>query len=177
METDAKLHHFDSFVASKCFLLYLMPLCTIDTVIVFTGSVLKRTDSVSGPMKYSSSSSAGRCTAGPINSFPFVWHLVQAKSVFPPTVCLELPPFGAKVCLHKWIHQEGGISWNWVKALQRLCTTTLEWKEFATTANFPKLFIWNHVCEKLSICLSVCLHYYTNKFFLNYIFLYILTYN
>lgn len=132
--------------------------------------------SVSGPMKYSSSFSAGRCIAGPINSFPFVWHLIQAKSVFPPTVCLELPPFGAKVCLHKWIHQEGGISWNWVKALQHLCTTTLEW---------CNIFIWNNVSKMLSVWLSVCpsvcmvfylsiLHYYTNNFILNYIFFYIL---
>lgn len=32
------------------------------------------------------------CEEGALNTSPFVWHLTQVKSIFPPTVCLEFLP-------------------------------------------------------------------------------------
>lgn len=71
--------------------------CCIKRVIVFTGSVSDRTGAawISGPMTYSVLSCAG-CVRRALNSSPFVWHLTQVKSVFPPTVCLECLPLEYK---------------------------------------------------------------------------------
>lgn len=140
-----------------------MPLCTITS---FHRKCVEKDRSVSGPMRYSSSSPAGCCTTGPINYFPFVWHLIQAKSVSPPTVCLELPPFGAKMYLHKWIHQEGWISWNWVKALQHLQLQVSQKYLFKITSVECYISIYISIYRFLalsidrSVNLPICLHYH-----------------
>lgn len=82
----------------QCFpLVFRAPACCIKRVIVFTGSVSDRTGAawISGPMTYSVLSFAG-CVRRALNSSPFVWHLTQVKSVFPPTVCLECLPLEYK---------------------------------------------------------------------------------
>lgn len=92
-QSDRSLHP-----AGQCFpLVFRAPACCIKRVIVFTGSVSDRTGAawISGPMTYSVLSCAG-CVRRALNSSPFVWHLTQVKSVFPPTVCLECLPLECK---------------------------------------------------------------------------------